>query len=547
VVERGTSDTTGHSPPISPHPGRGASTHHPPTTLDTFSKKFDTFADTPDAVTKMRELVLRLAFSGGLSSEKSNDENIPTGWELRTIKSICSSMTPGFACSKSHQTEGGHVHLRTHNISTLGTLNFDLLVRIDPKITVRPYSYEKNGIFYTSYLVQGWKEGGKWKKREFKDEEKAKTFAALKEIEIKNKGRAVRMVNTSMDDGQVKEAETAFEKLGKSYSLSDAVEFFLKNHRAPDFTIPFAEGIKIYLDDCEDGGVRPRTITGKKSVRSLFARETRNPLVHKVTAPTIQAFLKSLRAKDGMTPATRKTWNNYRNELNHFFKWAGESDLATHRPWAFSNPAESVRIFSAKQVAEQRSPVAITSPENVQRLLTVLLRWRGGCLAKCFALAYFAGVRPDAELRKLAKREKELINLKTRTIHIPAEVSKTGEARQVTISDSLAAWLEALDEKPIVPTNFDRLMKQARKHLQLSHDETRHSFISYHVALHRSLGDTALQAGNSESIVKKHYLNLRPQEEGGQFFAIVPDITSRRAVILPPAEIAEAKGHLRAI
>ena len=398
-------------------------------------------------------------------------------------------------------------------------------------ITIRQILREKEGVSWTTHIVQGWREDGKWRRKQFKKRGDAERFAALKRVEVENQGRAVRMVNTSMSDDQVKEAETALEKLGKSYSLSDAVEFFLKNHRSPDFTISFVAGMRIYLDECEQGGVRPRTIIGKKSVLSLFARETSNPLVHEVTPPTIQAFLRSLRAKDGMTAATRKTWNNYRNELNHFFKWAGESDLVTHRPWCFSNPAASVRIFTAKQVSEQRSPVAITSPDEVQRLLSVLLRWRGGCLAKCFALAYFAGVRPDGELRKLAKREKELINLKTRTIHIPADVSKTKEARQVKISDSLAAWLKALEERLIVPTNFDRLMKQARKHFQLSHDETRHSFISYPVALHRSVGDVALQAGNSESIVKKHYLNLRPREEGAVFFSIIPDLEARKAIV----------------
>jgi hypothetical protein len=403
-------------------------------------------------------------------------------------------------------------------------------------ITIQQILREKNGVSWTTHIVQGWKEDGKWKRKQFKDRSDAERFAALKRVELENKGRAVRMVNTSLSDAQVEEAESAFEKLKKSYSLSDAVEFFLKNHRAPDFTIPFTEGLKIYLDECEQSGVRQRTITGKRSVLSLFARETNNPLVHEVTAPTIQAFLKNLRAKDGFTPATRKTWNNYRNELSHFFKWAGESDLATQRPWCFSNPVESVRIFTAKQVSEQRAPIVITSPGDTQHLLTVLLRWREGCLAKCFALAYFAGVRPDGELRKLAKREKELINLKTRTIHIPADISKTKEARQVRICDSLAAWLKALDDKPIVPTNFDRLMKRARKNFKLSHDETRHSFISYHVALNRSVGDAALQAGNSESIVKKHYLNLRPEEEGAEFFSIVPNKIKKRAQLSPSIE-----------
>jgi type I restriction enzyme S subunit len=102
--------------------------------LETFFEKFDLFADAPDAVAKMRELVLRLAFAGGLSGKNANDDSPPSGWEQRTIESICSTLTPGFACSRSHQVEDGHVHLRTHNISTLGTLNFDLLVRIDPKM-----------------------------------------------------------------------------------------------------------------------------------------------------------------------------------------------------------------------------------------------------------------------------------------------------------------------------------------------------------------------------------------------------------------------------
>jgi type I restriction enzyme S subunit len=100
----------------------------------TFFKHFELLADTPDAVAKMRELVLQLAFSGGLSGKMRDDEGIPEGWEKRTIESIGASITSGFACSRNHQVTGGHVHLRTHNLSTLATLNFDLLVRIDPKM-----------------------------------------------------------------------------------------------------------------------------------------------------------------------------------------------------------------------------------------------------------------------------------------------------------------------------------------------------------------------------------------------------------------------------
>lgn len=95
-----------------------------------FIEKFDRFAGAPDAVAKTRELVLRLAFNGGLSSTIDRDER--SAWDEKAIESIVSELKPGFACGKSNQLDGGHVHLRTHNISTLGALNFDLVIEIDP-------------------------------------------------------------------------------------------------------------------------------------------------------------------------------------------------------------------------------------------------------------------------------------------------------------------------------------------------------------------------------------------------------------------------------
>jgi len=50
----------------------------------------------------------------------------------------------------------------------------------------------------------------------------------------------------------------------------------------------------------------------------------------------------------------------------------------------------------------------------------------------------------------------------------------------------------------------------------------RHTFISMFVARFRSMGEAALQAGNSESIIRKHYLDLKSKEEAEQFFSIRP-------------------------
>ncbi|MGH7995476.1 MAG: hypothetical protein ACREFX_03900 [Opitutaceae bacterium] len=56
----------------------------------------------------------------------------------------------------------------------------------------------------------------------------------------------------------------------------------------------------------------------------------------------------------------------------------------------------------------------------------------------------------------------------------------------------------------------------------LAHDVMRHSFISMFVAKFRSIGEAALQAGNSENIIRKHYLDLKTTEEAEQFFGILP-------------------------
>jgi site-specific recombinase XerD len=398
------------------------------------------------------------------------------------------------------------------------------------KITISEKTKRDGDYEWKTYFVQGWKEGGKWQRKQFKDRRKAEVFAADKRVEMANEGTATRLLATTLTEDQLDAAKSAFKALGDTYGIDEAVTFFLRHHRAPDFTIEASEAMERYLLERERDGVRARTLTQMRSTIQSLVSHAHDPQVHEVSAQTIEAFLRSLRAKDGANKASLKTWNNYRNDLHKFFDWCAESDKSTERPWTFDNPVSKVRKYSAKQVREEQDATpATTSAKKVQRMLSVLMRWRSGRMVRYFAFLYFSGVRPD-ELKRLAEREGELVNLKTGVITIPADISKTRHARQVTIKANLRKWLDAAPGS-IIPKNFDRLAKQVRAHFKLSHDEARHSYISYHVALHRSIGEASLQAGNSETIVRRHYLNLHPAEEGEAFFSIVPDITRRRAVV----------------
>jgi hypothetical protein len=110
--------------------------------------------------------------------------------------------------------------------------------------------------------------------------------------------------------------------------------------------------------------------------------------------------------------------------------------------------------------------------------------------------------------------------------------------RNVTIAPNLAAWLTAypLAKFPIIPANLQHQRARIAEKFGLSHDIMRHTFISMHVAKYRSMGEAALQAGNSESIIRKHYLDLKTPAEAEQFFSILPTpvATATTATVTPP-------------
>ena len=150
--------------------------------------------------------------------------------------------------------------------------------------------------------------------------------------------------------------------------------------------------------------------------------------------------------------------------------------------------------------------------------------YEGGEMVPYFAICLFAGIRPCIRFGEITKLQQESVKLETNVIHIEPEVSKVRMKRLVTIQPNLAAWLKAypLDKFPITPPNAVNMHRRICKKFGLSHDVLRHTFISMFVAKFRSMGEAALQAGNSEAIIRKHYLDLKSKEEAEEFFGVMP-------------------------
>jgi site-specific recombinase XerD len=392
-------------------------------------------------------------------------------------------------------------------------------------LSIREINESKDGFQWSTFLVQGWREGDAWKRRKFKDKDAALSFIYKKQVELANDYGASHRVVTRLNDDQVKEAEDAIHRLGSRYTLREAVDYFIRHFCEPDFKITMKDARTKFIEGKEREGVRERSRTQLESTLKIFEKSLgkgdpeigQAVHIHEVTAEDVEKFLRSLRAKGGVEKASRKTWNNYRADLSSFFNWCGDHQ----RRWIGDNPAARVKKFKK---LDRDLPETLTLKEAVA-LMRHVESYSDGTMVRYFALALFAGLRtgPDGELHKLARhpdREK-LIDLKNGVIHITPEISKTGQKRQVMIRPNLRAWLER-SAPEILPKNHDRILKTIRAEKKLTHDVLRHSFFSYHVGAFRSVGDAALEGGNSESVIKTHYLNLTTRSQGEAFWRISP-------------------------
>jgi integrase len=217
-----------------------------------------------------------------------------------------------------------------------------------------------------------------------------------------------------------------------------------------------------------------------------------------------------------------KTHNNRRGILSTFIKFAFQ------RGWIAENPIPKVPHY---RIRRKRSVAQTFTTAQARALMEHMETYDGGRWVPYFALCLFAGIRPGVPHGEITKLKPEAVNLDGGVINISAEVSKVREPRTVIIQPNLAAWLSAypLKKYPIILGNFKKRRQRFAKKFNLTHDVLRHTFISMFVAKFRSIGEAAIQAGNSESIIRKHYLDLKTTKEAEEFFRIMPKRVSGSA------------------
>lgn len=386
--------------------------------------------------------------------------------------------------------------------------------------TVKRVKVEAGPFEYWTYRLTGWLQGRRIR-RQYQSADEAAGARNRYEVEAANARNDVRTVHTRLNGSQLGEAESAFRRLD-GQSLSFAVDWFLANYRPP--TNPTALSL----------AVETFTAVHMPQVSFYVQRDYKRELaallaafpgreVHAVTTEDVHAYLTARNVG-------KKAWNNLRGLLHAFFEFC----RVAPRQWCADNPVRPLvkhkiargipEILTAAKVAELMAYLE-TYPSGTRQTQ------QPGYLVPYFALCVFAGIRPTlpkGEAWKIGKlppaQLARAIDLPNGVIRISPDISKTRDLRQITIQPNLRAWLERYppDRYPIAVPAMQNKAMAVRIKFGLTDDVLRHTFISMHVAKFKSLGAAALEAGNSESILRRHYLNLVTEAEAAVFWNILP-------------------------
>jgi integrase len=265
-------------------------------------------------------------------------------------------------------------------------------------------------------------------------------------------------------------------------------------------TVPeaVAELIKVREQD----GASIKYLGQLRTTLNRFAIKFACPIID-VTGPDVDAWLRSL----DISPVTR---NAMLRCIKVLFS------IAKAQNYLPSEKATAVELM--QQVRVKLDDVVLFTPEQ----MTTLLHNASPELVPILAIGAFAGIRM-AELNRL---DWSAVDLDRGFIEIRAGQAKTASRRVIPISDNLAAWLAPLPRKgKIVRTpdlqTFLPALARALK-IDWPRNVLRDSFISYRIAIVQSADQVALEAGNSPSIIFKHYRELTTPNVAEKWFSILP-------------------------
>lgn len=352
---------------------------------------------------------------------------------------------------------------------------------------------------YTTYRLS-WKVGKKGFIRAFNDE----TSAMLEADRIlKN------LVNADGAATQVAGADLTYltecqRRMG-GIPLHTAVDFYLKYHEFTDLNPKtFVEVWDMFYERAVQRKLSRRYYETIRHHKNFWTGRFGSQFINTIPPQDYADHLEKSKYED-------RTRKNLFRTLSAILRFARKRRFISESNSEVDVEFEKERLTTAE----------IYTPEELMKLFIAHDRRYLPYLA---VMAFGGSRSSEASNRKLTENE---ILFDERMIRLGPEITKTGVGRTLEIDDALMAWLkEFYEEGPIFPMSRVKApSKEVREQLGLvlKDNALRHSFCTYHLALHRNQEKTADLAGNSTTILNKHYKALVSRSAAELWFSITPE------------------------
>jgi integrase len=368
------------------------------------------------------------------------------------------------------------------------------------------------------------------KRVEFDTLEAAQVEAQTLRDRYKMHGAAANISATSTNEAQM--ALRLLAEKVPEVRLLDAVKGYIEMVAKVKNPITVADLAKKFAAAKKSEGVSDGYLRDINLRLGDFGERFGKRQVHQIPGDEVKEWIAGL----GLSVGSQL---NYYRVLSSFFSFAVESRLAA------SNPLDGMT-----RPKQDRNEVGILTVDEMTRLLAVA----DERIVPALAIGAFAGLRPESEIVPLQWEDINLDKVldedkstKKKPVYksfgwINVKRSKNRQSlRHVPISENLHDWLierKPAQGGPVVPVaaNYLHELRQTAvedaKIKKYPHDGLRHSFGSYHRALHMDDGRTASLMGHTNiRTFRIHYCHSLPPGAADAYWNIFPTVRGERKIV----------------
>lgn len=387
-------------------------------------------------------------------------------------------------------------------------------------VTVKVYSITRpktdRQAARTIYTV-AWHYAGRRLTKQFADLKRAQEEARLKADQLAA-GRIDAAASITGDDlALIQEARrlagtvpiiTALEQWQKARELAGAdvimaCEHWARRNGKMDHALTVAQAVAKFLAAKKASGVKVKA-NYERTLPSFIETLGTQPIAT-VTPEAIQAWL-----SQWPHPGTQ---NSHRRRVVTLFRWCRKKALLPLDVMTTAERTDSAEVGNAK--------IETAKPDQLRAAFTAIRKAEPKLIPTLTLLSLCGMRRAEAD-----KQDWKDIDLGRKILHVTAAKPRTRAHRPINIPDAALEWLLRHRRKagPVSPKNAtDRVKRICReKKIALPPNGLRHAWISARVAITNDINGTSLEAGNTPSVLIKHYRALTPIEEAREWFDIHP-------------------------